>query len=112
MVKYSVDAIIAVLAPIDPIIGRLTFSTLWKLANSIYSALRKLKHPDYPDTGFAGYMMPAQAFTLFSTNAWNDPLAAGRFFVMPATAITTTKQENAKSAWESIHQLEENFNHL
>ena len=57
MVKYTVDAVMALLAHISPIPSRPTFSTLWDLADRLYEALRKIETPDYPNTGHAGYMM-------------------------------------------------------
>ncbi len=51
MVKYFVDAVMAILAPIGPITGRPTFRALWEFLQQLYDCLRKLDHPDYQDDG-------------------------------------------------------------
>ena len=48
MVKYTVDAVMALLTHISPIPGHPTFSMLWDLANCLYEVIRKIETPDYP----------------------------------------------------------------
>ena len=62
MKKYTVDAVMAFLAHISPIPSYPTFSTLWELANCLYESLSKIKTPDCPGTGHAGYMIPTVTF--------------------------------------------------
>ena len=64
MVKYSTDVINEVLTHIRPIQGRPTFETLYTFAQELARGLRKLKHPEHPDEGWAGYMMDPAAFTI------------------------------------------------
>lgn len=99
MVKYSFEAVQALLAPIPPIRGRPTFGSLWKLAQSIYEALQKIDNKDYPDTGYAGYMMPPEYFRLFSTTVWRDPPDVGESFVLDRTLVTETDQKTAYNEW-------------
>ena len=82
MVKYSVEAVQALLALIPPISRRPTFGSLWTLAQSIYETLQKLDNKNYPDTGDAGYMMPPEYFRLFSATAWRNPPNVGKSFIL------------------------------
>ena len=57
MVLYSLEAVNALLNPIQKIQGRPTFSILWHLSQVFYDALRKLYHAEHPTDGWAGYLM-------------------------------------------------------
>ena len=70
MVLYSLEAVNALLSPIQKIQGCTTFSSLWHLAQAFYDALRKLDHADHPTDGWAGYLMTKEEFALGSTTAW------------------------------------------
>ena len=109
MVKYSVEAVQALLAPIPPIRGRPTFGTLWKLAQSIYEALQKLDNKDYPDTGYAGYMMPPEYFRLFSNTVWMNPPDVGESFILDRTLVTETDQKTAFNEWTARATKYETF---
>ena len=56
--------------------------------------LRKVDHPIYSNDGYSGYMMAVQAFRLFNTVLWKDPINVGTLFKVPATAITDTDQKS------------------
>ena len=57
MVLYLLEAVNALLSPIQKIQVRPTFSSLWHLSQEFYYALRKLDHADHPNNGWAGYLM-------------------------------------------------------
>ena len=109
MVKYSLEAINALLNSIPTIEGRPNYSSLWNLAQSIYKALRKLDHPDYPTDGWSGYLMTREEFALRSTTTWTAPEAVGKYFVMPPTAITTIDQEQAKGEYKYKRELLDSY---
>jgi len=109
MVKYSFEAVQALLAPIPAIQGRPTFGSLWRLAQSIFETLQKLDNKDYPDTGYAGYMMPPQYFRLFSPVVWTDPPDVGESFVLPRTLVTETDQKTAYNKWTADSTKYETF---
>jgi hypothetical protein len=111
MVKYTVDAVMALLAHISPIPGP-TFSMIWDLANRLYEALCKIDSPDYPNIGHAGYMMPADYFRLFSSNSWNDPAKIDNCFILPPTLIAETDQKSAMNRWGAVHTKRENFRNV
>ena len=96
MVLYSLEAVNALLRPIQKIQGRPNLSSLWHLAQVFYDALRKLDHADHPIDGWAGYLMNKEEFPLRSTTAWTGPDIVGKYFVMPTRAITSGDQEQAK----------------
>ena len=62
MVKYSVEAIEALLNPIEKVQVRLQFSNLSKLTQKLSDKLCKFDYHIYPDDGYSGYMMDKQAF--------------------------------------------------
>ena len=99
MVLYSIEAVNALLSPIQKNQGRPTFSSLWHLAQSLYDALRKLYHADHPTDDWAGYLMTKEEFALRSTTAWTGPEIVGKYFVMPTRAITSGDQEHAKGEY-------------
>jgi hypothetical protein len=112
MVKYSIDAIGALLRPIRPIHGRPTFGTLYKLNQRITECLRRVDHPNYPDDGFSGYMLDPAAFRLFNDTPWEPPPDVGEYFSVPATAITETEQKSALSEWQSQKDLRDTFKNV
>ena len=112
MVKYSVEAINAILKEIQPIPGRPTFQGLWHLAQQFSECLGKLTHPRYPNEGFAGYMMAPAAFTLYTRTPWQDPEECGNYFEIPAHAITETEQKTEENKWNHKKELEDNFNNI
>ena len=57
MVLYSLEAVSALLSPIQKNQGRPTSSSLWHLAQAFYDALGKLDHADHPTNGWARYLM-------------------------------------------------------
>jgi hypothetical protein len=109
MVKYTYEAVQAILAPIPAIPGRPTFGSLWKLAQTIFEALQKLDNKEYPDTGYAGYMMPPQYFRLFSAKVWTSPTDVGESFVLDRTLITETDQKTAMNKWKADAARYETF---
>ena len=96
MVLYYLEAVNALLSPIQKNQGRPTFSSLWYLAQAFYDALRKLDHSDHPKDVWAGYLMIKEEFALRSTTSWTGPEIFGKYFVMPTRAITSGDQEQAK----------------
>ena len=83
MVKYSIDAIGALLRPIRPIHGRPTFGTLYKLNQRITECLRRVDHPNYPDDGFSGYMLDPAACRLYNDKLWEPPPTSGSSSLSP-----------------------------
>eukprot|EP00978_Attheya_sp_CCMP212_P030011 scaffold108912_cov35-Attheya_sp.AAC.5 len=73
MVKYSLEAVSALLANIPKINGRPTFSSLWRLSQSLNIALRGMDHPDYTDHGWTGYMLTIEEYALVSTTSFVPP---------------------------------------
>ena len=57
-------------------------------------------------------MMPEAAYVLFSTAAWRDPVVIGKFFVVPDTAITETKQKTHGQMWHASKDLRDNFKNV
>ena len=100
MVLYSLEAVNALLSPIQKIQGRPTFSSLWHLAQAFYDALRKLDHSDLPTDGWAGYLITKEEFALRITTTWTGPEILGKYFVMPTRAITSVEQEQAKGEYK------------
>ena len=96
MVLYSIEAINALLSPIQKIQGRPTFSSLWNLDQALYDALRKLYHAYHPTDGWAGNLMNKEEFALRSTTSWLGPEIIGKYFVMPTRSITSGDQEQTK----------------
>ena len=78
MVLYSLEAVNALLRPIQKMQGRPTFSRLWHLAQAFYAALRKLYHADHPIDGWDGYLMTKEEFSLRSTTALTGPEIVGK----------------------------------
>ena len=109
MVKYSLEAVNALLDPIPQIAGRPNFSSLWNLAQSMYKALKKLDHPDYPTDGWSGCLMTREEFALRNATPWTAPDVVGKYFVMPSTAITTTDQEQAKGEYKYKRDLLDSY---
>ncbi len=70
MVKYSIDAVEALLRPIRPIHGRLTLRKLYQRYQRITECLRRVDHPQYPDDGFSGYILDPAAFRLYNDTPW------------------------------------------
>ena len=93
MVKYTVEAITVILNPIQSIPQRLTFRGLWHLVQHLSECLGKITHPKHPNEGFAGYMMAAAAFALYSTTPWDDPKDVGEYLEIPMLDITETEQK-------------------
>ena len=60
----------------------------------MYDKLHKVDHPIYSNDGYSGYMMAVQAFRLFNTVLWKDPINVGTLFKVPETAITDTDQKS------------------
>ena len=100
MVLYSLEAVNALLSPIQKIHGRPTFGSLWHLAQQTYEALQKLDHEDHPTDGWSGYLMTPKEFALRSAAEWKTPDDIGRYYVMPTTAITLVNQEQAKGEFK------------
>ena len=112
MVKYTVEAITAILTPIRPVQGRPTFRGLWHLAQQLSECLGKLTHPRHPNEGFAGYMMAIAAFALYTTTPWQDPQDVGEYFEIPAVAITETEQRSKENKWKAEKDLRDNFDNV
>ena len=112
MVKYTIVVIDAILASVQPIVGRPTFSTIWKLAHQKYDALRMLDNTNYPMQGYAGYLMPIKAFALFSSKTWQDPPDVGDYFICPPGAITDTDQRTEEHKWTSLHNASDTFKNV
>ena len=112
MVKYTVEAINAILHTIQPIPGRPTFRGLWHLAQQFSECLGKLSHPRHPNEGFAGYMMAVAAFALYTRTPWRDPDDVGEYFEIPAHAITETEQKTEENKWKAEKDLQDNFENV
>ena len=56
--------------------------------------VRKVDHSIYSNDGYSGYMMAVQAFRLFNTVLWKDPINVGTLFKVPETAITDRDQKS------------------
>ena len=101
MVKYSVEAIKALLNPIEKIQGRPQFSSLYKLAQKMDNKLCKVYHPIYPNNGYSGYMMDVHDFRLFNTVLRQDPVDVGTFFKFPVMAIPDMDQKSEERQWQA-----------
>ena len=112
MVKYSIDAVEALLRPIHPIHGRPTFGTLYQLCQRITECLRKVDHPQYPDDGFSGYMLDTTAFRLYTNKPWEAPIDVGEFFTVPSSALTEIEQKSARSEWKAQKDLRDTFKNV
>ena len=112
MVKYSLEAIQALLKPVAPIPGRPMFSTLYQCQQTIIDCLRKIDHHEYPNDGFSGYMMSPCAFRLYSNLPWIDPASPGQYFVKPALATSDGDIAVAKSEWEAKKAHYDTFRHV
>ena len=113
MVKYSIEAIASLLKPIEAIPGRPTFGTLYRAQQDIVDVLRKLHHPQYPDDGFSGYMLPPRAFRLYNAALpWSNPSDVGEYFTTPALAVSDAEIRVAENEWQSKKDHHDNFLHL
>ena len=112
MVKYSEEAIKAILNMIEDVQVRPQFSSLYKLSHQMTENLRKVDHPIYPNDGKYGYMMVMQAFYLFNTILWKDPFDMGTFFKVPATAITDTDVKSEARQWQTLKDFRDNFKNV
>ena len=65
----------------------------------MYDKLHKVDHPIYSNNGYYGYMMSVQAFRLFNTVPWKDPINVGTLFKVPATAIIDMDQKSEERQW-------------
>ena len=68
------------------------FSTLWHLQRQIVRRLRKVGNIKSPLDGHSVYILSKEASTLFSSKDWKDPKEFGKYYKIPVTAITETKQ--------------------
>ena len=100
MVLYSLEAVNALLSPIQKIQGRPTFSSLWHLAQAFYDALRKLDQADHPTDGWDGYLTTKEEFSLHITTLWTGTDIFGKYFVMTTRVITSGDQEQAKGEYK------------
>ena len=100
MVIYLLEAVNALLTPIQKIQGRPTLSSLWNLSQAFYDALRKLDHADHPTYGWAEYLMTKEEFSPRSTASWTVPEIVGKYFVIPTRAITSGDQEQEKGEYK------------
>ena len=112
MVKYTVEAITVILNPIQSIPQRPTFRGLWHLVQHLSECLGKITHPKHPNEGFAGYMMTAAAFALYSTTPWDDPKDVGEYFEIPMLTITETEQKTEERKWKAEKDLRDNFENV
>ena len=112
MVKYSLEAVSALLASIPKINGRPNFSSLWTLSKSITKALRGLDHPDYANHGWTGYMLTPEEYALVSTTPFVPPQDVGNVYVMPPTAITDRDQQAAKAQWDFLKETHNSFKNI
>jgi hypothetical protein len=94
MVKYTIDAINAVLQTLHPLPGRPTFGGLWQFNRQLAECLQNLKHPTHTTYGWVGYIMQEKAYALLTKTPWTDPPDVGMFFTVPADAITDTDQKS------------------
>ena len=99
MVKYTIDAINAVLQTLQPLPGRPTFGGLWQFNRQLAECLRNLKHPTHTTYGWAGYIMQERAYALLTNTPWTDPPDVGMFFTVPDDAITETDQRSREREW-------------
>eukprot|EP00978_Attheya_sp_CCMP212_P027416 scaffold91780_cov26-Attheya_sp.AAC.1 len=112
MVKYSLEAVSALLANIPKINGRPTFSSLWRLSQSLNIALRGMDHPDYLDHGWTEYMLTIEEYALVSTTPFVPPQDVGNIYVMPQTAITDRDQQAAKAQWDYLKEMHDSFKNI
>ena len=112
MVKYSTEAVTNALGPFPPHDGRPTQGSLWRLKTHIVNGLRKLRHPDHPTEGWAGYMRSIAEHNLVSAINFRLPTSQGDYFQIPSTAITDTEQRVAESKWKALKDLEDNYNNV
>ena len=112
MVKYTIEAITALLGHVCPIQGQPTFKSLWQLSQELSVSLGKLTHPKHPDKGFTGYIMPAAAFALFSRKTRANPVDVGEYFTIPTVAITKTEIKTEENKWKANKDLRENFDNV
>ena len=109
MVLYSLEAVNALLSPIQKIHGRPTFGSLWHLAQQIYEALRKLDHKDHPTDGWSGYLMAPEEFAVPSATEWKTPEDVEQYYVMPTTAITLGDHEQAKGEFKYKKEIPDSY---
>jgi hypothetical protein len=112
MVKYSTKAVTSALGAFPPHDGRPTQGSLWRLKPHIINSLQKLRHPDHPPKGWAGYMRSVAEQRLVSTIKFCLPTPQGDYFQIPPTAITNTEQRVAESKWKALKDLEDNYNNI
>jgi len=90
MEKYSTNALTSALGSFPPLGGRLTQGSLWRLKTHIINGLQKLRHPDHPTKGWAGYIRSIAEQNLVSNIKFRLPATQGDYFVIPTTTITNT----------------------
>ena len=112
MVKYSLEAVSALLAKIPKINGRPTFSSLWLLSQSLTTALRGMEHPDHTDHGWTGYMLTVEEYALVSTTPFVPPTDVGQVYVMPPNAITDRDQQASKAQWDYFKEAHDSFKNI
>mgnify|MGYP000441937942 FL=1 len=112
MVKYSTEAVTSALGTFPPHDGRPTQGSLWRLKRHIINGLQKLRHPDHPTEGWAGYMRSVAKHRLVSTIKFRPSTPQGDYFQIPPTAITDTEQRVAKSKWKALKDIEDNYNNI
>ena len=105
MVKYTIDAINAVLQTLQPLPGRPTFGGLWQFNRQLAECLQNLKHPTHTTYGWAGYIMQEKAYALLTKTPWTDPPDVGMFFTVPADAITDTDQKSKEREWTFMKDM-------
>ena len=112
MVKYSTEAVTSALGAFPPHDGRPTQGSLWRLKRHIINSLRKLRHPDHPTEGWAGYMQSVAKHRLVSTIKFRLPAPQGDYFQIPPTAIADMEQRVAESRWKALKGLKDNYNNI
>ena len=92
--------------------GRPTQVSPWKLKTHIISGIQKLRHLDFPATGWAGYMHIVAKHDIASAMRFITPKPQGDYFAIPASTITNTEQCVDESKWKALKDPEDNFNNI
>ena len=112
MVRYMVDAVLALIGEIPPIEGRPTFRTVWDRKNRLLSGLRKCKHVDHPRHGHQGILLGDKEWALRSTKPYDVPAVQPAILQLTPGAITDTAQRNEELAWRVRTDQRETYENI
>ena len=97
MIKYTTEAVTSALGSFPPLNGRPMQGSLGRLKTHIVDGLCKLRHPNHPSKGWAGYMHTVAKNNLVWNIRIRPPILQGDYFAIPPTAITDTEQRVEES---------------